>query len=625
MKAHSKRKITTYLNFKKFYLILPSIFTLTTLTSSISTSYNSNTQEESLRKEIIESNTETEKTLKNLERAIELTDYGNYKEASNYYQILDTSAVIQSNDSLRMVMLESRSFMNKVLQRFSKSLEDLLAMLDYYTKQNDMNNIAKTETLLAEFYRARNLKELAFKHLGYAEEIIAQGGVDPCNIAYWFSRRAACETQFQPNTDNIVFFCNKALEITNTECSSYTEALIYNELGFTYGHTEFDNEEKVISYYKKALEILEESNRMRDVATVIHNLTTYYARRGYFDKALEEAAPIIELAETNNWHGVLEDLYLLKMTILNGLGRYKEAYDLSRKSYLSKVQLMNDQYAIDVEELQAVHDKELAEKALKEVQIKAEANERALAYTVVSSVLLGASTLTVVLLFLRVRRKNQQLNLQQAAIESTNEQLSHSLEEKELLYRELNHRVKNNLMVLSGLIYLQQEEDPDGNNELYTALRNRIQTMAIVHEKLYGINSSKNINFQDYLVELVPLVFNSLKKGNGHMPFTIRCKALFLPIDKAIPLALIFNELITNSIKHSTPQSLEKGIVIQCRKENNLTIIEYSDFGPGIKGSGQSGATGSMGMRIIKLMVMQLKATLKRLPTHEGLSFEIRF
>ena len=149
--------------------------------------------------------------------------------------------------------------------------------------------------------------------------------------------------------------------------------------------------------------------------------------------------------------------------------------------------------------------------------------------------------------------------------------------------------------------------------------------MAIVHEKLYGINSSKNINFQDYLEELVPLVFNSLKKGNGHMPFTIQCKALFLPIDKAIPLALIFNELITNSIKHSTPQSLEKGIVIQCRKENNLTIIEYSDFGPGIKGSGQSGATGSMGMRIIKLMVMQLKATLKRLPTHEGLSFEIRF
>uniref|UniRef100_UPI0040471966 sensor histidine kinase n=3 Tax=Roseivirga sp. TaxID=1964215 RepID=UPI0040471966 len=383
----------------------------------------------------------------------------------------------------------------------------------------------------------------------------------------------------------------------------------------------------VISYYQKSLNILFETNRLRDVATVKHNLATYYTRRGQLDAALNEINSIIELAETNNWHGSLEDLYLLKMVILNSRGQYKEAYEISRKSYLSKIVLMEDQYAIGVDELQAVHDKELAEKALAEAEIRAESNESALTYTIIGILLFGLSTVTALLLFLKVRKNNKLLTDQQKSIELTNEMLLNSLDEKEALYKELNHRVKNNLTVLSSLIYLQQhsKNSEDSINDLYTALRNRIQTMAIVHEKLYGINNAKNINFQNYLEDLIPLIYSSFRKGDIIMPYTVRCMSLFLPINKAIPLALIFNELITNSIKHSTDDSLAKGIHIESHTDENATVITFEDFGPQFPIEINFSNPSGMGMKIVNLMTQQLKATLEHQSTESGLRFTIKF
>ena len=621
-----KKKFTAYLTFKKYYsLLLRAFFSLSSILFFNSILLGQKNSER-LNSEIYLSNSDASDVLADLQKAIELTDFGSYLEARPIFQKLDTSQLLLSNDSLRMAMLESRAFMNKVLKRYDKSLEDLLEMLEHYSDSEDYNNIAKTETLLAEFYRARDLKELAFRHLSIAENIIENHFVEPCNIAYWFSRRAACETQFQPDTDNIVFFCKKGLELSTSNCAKYTEALIYNELGFTYGHSEFDNEEKIISQYRESLDILLEINRMRDVATIRHNLATYYTRRGYLEDALDELNPTIELAESNKWYGALEDLYLLKMTILNSQGKYKEAYELSRVAYGAKVELMRSQYTIDVEEIQAVHDRELAEEALEQAEVRAETNEQALVYTIMGTSLLALSTITSILLFLRVRGKNRLLNDQQSAIELTNHELSNSLNEKEVLYKELNHRVKNNLMVLSGLIYLQQKADKSDQNEaLYTALRNRIQTMAIVHEKLYGINSSININFQEYLEELVPLIYNSFRKDDVIMPYTIRCMTLFLPIHNAIPLALIFNELITNSIKHANSRGLEQGIVIEAETKGDEFTIQYQDFGEGLPLDFDLEKSTSMGMKIVNLMSQQLKATPVFTSSDEGLRFTITF
>ncbi len=597
------------------------------LITLLSTNSLSQEKQESLNEEIFVSISEGQQTLKNLQKAIELTNYGDYEEASKYYNALDTSRLIRSNDSLRMMMLESRSFMNKVLYKFNKSLEDLLVMLQHFTDQNDFNNIAKTESLLAEFYRSRGLKEMTFRHLKTVEEIIARENVDSCNIAYWYSRKAASASQFESNKIDTEKFIELALNFSNESCPGYTKALLLNELAYLYGDTQFDSENKIIALYKESISILESLDRQRDIASVASNLVIYYLRRGYEQIAYDELVPVVELAKKNKWDSILENLFVTQMTVLVAQNRFQEAYEVSREAYLSKVALMENQYAMGVEELQAIYDRQLAEKALAESELRAESNEKALTYTIMGTSLFAISTLTAFLLFIRVRRKNHLLNEQQKSIELTNEQLSNSLDEKELLYKELNHRVKNNLMVLSGLIYLQQEaKGGEGlDNDLYTALRNRIQTMAIVHEKLYAINSTNNINFQEYLEELIPLIYNSFKKGDIIMPYTIKCMTLFLPINKAIPLALIFNELITNSIKHSTEQSLALGVVIKSETDEAGTFIEFKDLGSEISEDINFSNTHSMGMKIVNLMTQQLKATLEHQSTQSGLIFTLKF
>lgn len=626
MKFISDCILTTYFTFKNsYFLILRGCCLVLLIPGSLS---YLKAQEETFSELQKLSNSEypAEEVSTDLQKAISLTDYGNYNDAIPIFEKLELSELIHSNDSMRMAMLESRAFMCKVMRKNNQALADYMEMLDYYTSLQDFNNMAKVETLLAEYYRARALGDLSYRHLEIAEEIIDNHEVDPCNISFWFSRRAANESQFRSNANNVGFFSQKALELANEPCAQYTKALILNELAYLYGTTHFEDVERIVSHYEQSSEILRSMNRQRDLATVQHNLAVYYARRGEADKSLEVLEPIIALAELNQWHSALEDLYLIQMTIFESKGWYKEAYDISRKAYQSKISLMVDQYAIDVEELQAVHDRELAEKALAEAEVRADNNQRALFYTVGGSTLLAISTLTVVFLFLRVRKKNFQLSVQQEAIEKTNEQLSYSLEEKEVLYKELNHRVKNNLMVLSGLIYLQEQTDEnESSHNLYAALRNRIQTMAMVHEKLYGLESTTRVNFQEYLEELSPLICNTFRKGSGHIPINIDCKELSLPINKAIPLALIFNELITNSIKHLDSDALANGIFISCRNDNGATLIEYRDHGSGLPIGLELSTSKSMGMRIVNLMIQQLKATFDHTSSDEGLRFTIRF
>lgn len=561
-----------------------------------------------------------------LYNAVKLTKFGNYREARKSFNHLDSLSEVKEDKLMYMEMLEWRAFMNKVEKRYDESFRDYIAILDYYESQNNINQMALAEANLAEFYRARGMGEKAFEHLTKAEAYIETEQVDKCNTAYIFSRKAALESQFRNNGKDVLFFSNKVLELTQNDCSGYARALALNELGFRAMNEQL-SKEVVTGYYQASIDEYRRIGRERDAVTVMSNLATYYARSGQNQKSLEIINEAIEVSEQYQWYSALEDLYRTRMNALWQLEQYGEALHNSNLAYDAKVNTMNYQYSVEVDELEAVYERELAEKSLKEVEASASFNRQILIYTAILAFLFLSGILVISKLFLNVRKSNNQLKNQQEEIAEKNEKLSRSVEEKELLYKELNHRVKNNLMVLSSLIYLQQESDQQLDEEsryLYQSLRNRIQTMAIVHEKLYGENSSPYINLEEYLKELAPLIFRSLHKGRiDDFPMQISCQNVNLPINQAIPLALVFNELITNSIKHGTEESLRKGIQIESNRDQQVTRIKYSDFGKGVAEALNLEKTKSMGMKIIKLMTKQLKATIRQLSTTEGLSFEI--
>ncbi|MFT7057079.1 MAG: two-component sensor histidine kinase [Roseivirga sp.] len=348
-----------------------------------------------------------------------------------------------------------------------------------------------------------------------------------------------------------------------------------------------------------------------------------------FEKALVLLKKPIKMAEENSWGIGLEVNYRRLSQTLAALGQMEESHEFRRKSYQLQLINVTNKAAIAVEELSATYDKDLAEEnliiqklATGNAQKEALLNRRALIATILVSFLLLCFALLSYILYTRNKKKTVKLAGQQVIIQESNGQLQNALNQTKVLYRELNHRVKNNLSVLSSLVYLQEYGEKEvGQKKIYEALRYRIQSIALVHDNLYVYNETSNINFQEYLSQLIPNIAEVQDPGH-EISYHIECKELILEVDDAIPLAMIINELITNSLKHAFQDKSKGQINLIMQVEDRKRVIYYNDNGSGFNTS-EKPDPKSLGMRLIKLLAKQLKSILTYEGSNEGAKFRI--
>jgi two-component sensor histidine kinase len=195
-------------------------------------------------------------------------------------------------------------------------------------------------------------------------------------------------------------------------------------------------------------------------------------------------------------------------------------------------------------------------------------------------------------------------------IYAANRQIRRSLNEKESLLREIHHRVKNNLQTLASLLRLQSDESHDP--AVAEALRDsvaRVQTMGMVHERLYASESLARIAFHDYLHDLVGHLI-SLGFGEGERPeVELEVEALELDINLAIPVGLIANEFVTNALKHGVSRASEPRLSVTARQCDQGLVLRVLDNGPGFSGEAPPVQSGSLGMNLITALANQLHAT----------------
>jgi PAS domain S-box-containing protein len=191
------------------------------------------------------------------------------------------------------------------------------------------------------------------------------------------------------------------------------------------------------------------------------------------------------------------------------------------------------------------------------------------------------------------------------------ELISRTLSEKEVLLKEIHHRIKNNLQMVSSLLALQAAKFDDPLlQEAFRESRSRIKSIALVHEKLYQSLNITQINFRDYLHDLVNDIF--LAFGQPGITFTIDCCNFYPSVDKAIPLALIINELVSNALKHAFPMRKEGSIGIELAQgENKRIILKVRDNGTGFPEGIDFENTSSLGLQLVVLFVQQLNGTLE--------------
>ncbi len=206
------------------------------------------------------------------------------------------------------------------------------------------------------------------------------------------------------------------------------------------------------------------------------------------------------------------------------------------------------------------------------------------------------------------------------------EKIRTSLKEKEVLLKEIHHRVKNNLQIVSSLLYMQaaRTEHPGAVSALKES-RARIKSMALIHERLYQSPNLASVDMGEYTRNLVSDLQHFYRTEESSVRLTVKIDDIPLGITEAIPCGLIINELVSNALKHAFPKGEEGEITIQLQKRGtNRIMLTVSDSGTGFPETIDPRNSPSLGLTIVNSLVQQLDGAIE-LDRREGTAFTIEF
>jgi len=193
------------------------------------------------------------------------------------------------------------------------------------------------------------------------------------------------------------------------------------------------------------------------------------------------------------------------------------------------------------------------------------------------------------------------------------EQIKSSLKEKEVLLKEIHHRVKNNLQIVSSLLYLQSRKTSD--DQVLSVLREsqtRVRSMALIHEKLYQCGDLANINLGDYIRSLTSYLLNSYGVASHMVNLKINVESAPLGLDRAIPCGLIINELVSNALKYAFPQGRRGEIFVNLLRDgDDKLVLMVKDNGIGLPEGLDVTDTPSLGLQLVSTLVKQLDGTME--------------
>jgi len=214
----------------------------------------------------------------------------------------------------------------------------------------------------------------------------------------------------------------------------------------------------------------------------------------------------------------------------------------------------------------------------------------------------------------------------EAQREAAHEVIQASLREKEVMLREIHHRVKNNMQVISSLFNLQAGHtlSPE-SREILKKAQTRIRSMSLVHEKLYKSRDLSKINMAEYIESLAVHLFHVYLVDHGQVRLETEFEEVALDINSAIPCGLILNELISNALKHAFPEGRKGLIRIELKRGADDTIVlRVANDGVGFPKEMDFRQAESFGLQIVNLLVHQLEAAID-LDRANGTAFTVTF
>ncbi len=224
----------------------------------------------------------------------------------------------------------------------------------------------------------------------------------------------------------------------------------------------------------------------------------------------------------------------------------------------------------------------------------------------------------------RVLQRTAELNAEIVQRKAAEESVRASLHEKEILLRELHHRVKNNLQLIMSILSIQARKVADPALQLaLSESRNRIRTISAIHEKLWTAQDLTRIDLAPLVRQIPSNLLSLYRIPQGTISVTMEIAPVRTDINTAIPLAIILNELFSNALKHAFPEGRHGAVVLDIHAKGETLVVRFSDDGIGMPGEFDWENADSVGLILITSLVQQLQGAMEREPG-TGTCFRIR-
>jgi two-component sensor histidine kinase len=539
---------------------------------------------------------------KNIDRRLEKA-WENIEKNPSYSLLLGDSALKEAID-LEDKFLEAQALnlLGSVYYKegnYPKALNNFLQSLRIKEKIGDLQNIGSTVLNIGVVYEALGNTTEARKYYTRAEKIFLQYN-DTLNLASVYSNLGNLYS-IQDSAEHALAYHQKALKLR--EAIQDLHGVSVSLVNIAEVYITLENYPAVADYAQKALVNFKTLGNLEGQAVAILNLGAAYLHTGKLELAERYLLEGLKLSKQLGSRQQILEIYKDLSQVYELQNRHNIALEYYKKFATLKDTLFNEEKHKTITEIQTRYDFEKKERQIELLNKDKKISELVTAVISILLILVLTLTLNYYLRFLSKKKANALLTRQK-------EQLQKSEQEKLMLLRELHHRVKNNLQVLSSMLSLQSSQltDPVALAALEQG-RFRVEAISLIHQGLYkdDTNVSK-VEIGQYITNL----FQNLMLAHGfsqRLEFTTDIEDLTLEVETAIPLGLILNELLINTFKYAfaNPQ-IKPRLKLTFKHIGDVLYLAIEDNGVGLPENFDIQKSNSFGFKLVKMLCRQLKA-----------------
>lgn len=510
---------------------------------------------------------------KSLEYIFNIIDIANYKLDTTVYSVAERNKIIYDN----------YNFLSEVYYHqgdYNKSEEYLMLVYSLIKDQEENINQARTLNNIGEIKRLKG------------------------------------ETQ-----EGLEFY-KKSLNIRKKLPDSLGLSITLANVGVTY--IELGVLDSAKFFLDWSFEIIQAIDFTKMQVDISRGYMNYYQALGQFELASQWGQRALKYTQKYPNINIQLPIYKDLAVVYDSLKRfdysslfYKKWIDLNET--ISKQN--HDRLALEIEARFLIKEKEKELSYLREKdKIKTESNQLKNYFQWMFILgLIGVLVFTLGTLNL-LKKKNKSLA-------NSWEKINQQNTEKNLLLKEIHHRVKNNLQVITSLLSLQSYTINDPTiKALFNQSQHRINSMAMIHKMLYQSNDFSKISAKDYLEELVTKLVISFKGAQHNIEINFDLPDVFINIDTSIPLGLLINEVVTNALKYGLPDDQAGSLILQMKRlETSKFLLEIGDDGLGYNGDLKYKGDTSLGLRLIQQLAVQMNGKITKLEVPQGTYYRLEF